>query len=81
MNLANQLTLKEVRENCKKSVPQVSNDTGISGTTLRRWEEDASGAGVHAFVRLLRYYQISINNVYAGKAEDVYKARREAVSV
>lgn len=81
MNLANQLTLKQVRENCKKSIEQVGNDTGIPVARLNRWEKDASRAEMYDFMRLLHYYQISPDHVYAGKAEDVYKARREAVRV
>ncbi|TQS01402.1 helix-turn-helix domain-containing protein [Paenibacillus ottowii] len=81
MSLANHLTLKQVRENCKKSIEQVSDETGISVAKLKRWEKDASRAETYEFFRLLQYYKISFNHVHAGKAEDVYKARREAVSV
>ncbi|MEK5086859.1 helix-turn-helix transcriptional regulator [Paenibacillus sp. FSL M8-0228] len=81
MSLANQLTLKQVRENCKKSIEQVSDETGISVSKLKRWEKDASKAETYEFFCLLQYYKISFNHVHAGKAEDVYKAHREAVSV
>lgn len=81
MNLANQLTLKQVRENCKKSLEEVSEATEITVRTLKRWEVDSGGANLYSYLRLLAYYKISMDHVYAGKAEDVYKARREAVSV
>ncbi|PNQ78900.1 helix-turn-helix transcriptional regulator [Paenibacillus sp. F4] len=80
-DIASQLTLQEARENCGKTIERASELAGVPVKTIKHWEVDATHAEMYEFLRLLTYYKTSVNHVYAGRAEDVYKARREAVSV
>ncbi|HBZ80942.1 MAG TPA: XRE family transcriptional regulator [Brevibacillus sp.] len=75
----NQLSLREARLNCRLRLQEVSNKTGISVPTLRRWEADSREITRNAIYKLLSLYGFtSLNHIYFGPEADLM-ALRQAV--
>jgi len=72
------ITLREARENTKRSSKEAAEASGISLRTLKRWEVDCGRAELSALHRLCKYYGISMSHIFPGKEEDLLVARKEA---
>ncbi|MEW4371796.1 helix-turn-helix domain-containing protein [Paenibacillus kandeliae] len=70
------ITLKEARENLKKTIAQVSLKTGIPQKTILRYEIDCSKAKHENLIKLIKEYDIAFDHIYLGKAEHVHNLRR-----
>ncbi|PYE42120.1 helix-turn-helix transcriptional regulator [Paenibacillus barcinonensis] len=73
--LSGKITLREARLNCGFKVEEVAAETGISLVELAQIEEDASEVSSHLILTLIALYNTDWNHIYAGRAEDVYRAR------
>lgn len=60
------LTLYQMRINLGKSIKEVSNATGVSESTIRRYEKDATKSDSAYFYRLCKYYGVHPEHVYYG---------------
>lgn len=75
-NIAQKLTLKEARENSGFSIEEVAPLFGLSVNKLEEYEVDASKAPADIVVGLCVKYNIGVDHIYTGEAEDVYAARK-----
>lgn len=74
--LSGKITLREARLNCGFKVEEVTAETGFSTSELAQIEEDASEVSAHLILKLIALYNTDWNHIYAGRAEDVYRARK-----
>lgn len=71
------ITLRDARLNSKKSLRQVSIETGISEKTLRKYERNSGLAKVNSICMLRDLYCISLNHIFIGTEEDYKKYIQE----
>ncbi|WP_211296444.1 helix-turn-helix domain-containing protein [Paenibacillus donghaensis] len=75
------ISLREARENARRSTKEAAEAAGITLRTLKRWEMDCGRADSFAIGRLCQFYGISLGHVHAGKEADLLAARREVSNV
>ncbi|WP_019913186.1 helix-turn-helix domain-containing protein [Paenibacillus sp. HW567] len=71
------ITLREARENVKRSTKEAAVAAGITERTLKRWEIDCGRVDAFALGRLCIFYGVSMDHIFPGKATDLLAARME----
>ncbi len=63
--------LRIIREEKRMSRNDVADYMGCSGSTIQAWESGRATIGLDSFVKLVRFYGASINNVVNGSLQSV----------
>jgi transcriptional regulator with XRE-family HTH domain len=73
------ITLRVAREIKLLSIKDASEKSGISVSTIKRWEKDCRKADVFKLMKLLNVYRVSFDRIYCGKEENAHEQYVSAV--